>query len=96
MTIASRTPEGMPGRCPICDAEFSVVPSQPFGDAPCPACGARLWFAHLDGETWLLDSSRADRDQLLQLERQIAAGHSDSLDMVELVMQLEEMERDEE
>ena len=44
MTISSRTPEGTPGRCPICGADVRIEPSNLTGDAPCPQCGALLWF----------------------------------------------------
>ena len=43
-TISSRTPEGRPNHCPVCDAEIRIEPSQPAGDAPCPRCGVLLWF----------------------------------------------------
>jgi mannitol/fructose-specific phosphotransferase system IIA component (Ntr-type) len=43
MNIASRTPEGLPGRCPICNQEVVVDPSIPPGDATCPHCGSLLW-----------------------------------------------------
>jgi acyl carrier protein len=45
-TISSRTPEGSPNHCPICDSVIVIEPSQPPGDAPCPQCGALLWFFH--------------------------------------------------
>jgi nitrogen PTS system EIIA component len=44
MNIASRTPEGLPGRCPVCDRDVVVDPSIPPGDATCPHCGSLLWF----------------------------------------------------
>lgn len=43
-TISSRTPDGRPNRCPVCDCELCIEPSQPAGDAPCPQCGVLLWF----------------------------------------------------
>ncbi len=42
--ISSRTPEGVPSHCPICDTPICIEPSQPPGDAPCPSCGTLLWF----------------------------------------------------
>ena len=50
MTISSRTPEGVPGNCPICDAVICLEPSGPVGDAPCPYCGSLLWFVQLAGQ----------------------------------------------
>jgi acyl carrier protein len=47
MKTASRTPEGVPGNCPICNAVLCLEPSDPVGDAPCPYCGHLLWFVRL-------------------------------------------------
>jgi len=44
MEPSSRTPEGLPNRCPICGKEIAIDPSMPAGDAPCPHCGHLLWF----------------------------------------------------
>jgi hypothetical protein len=44
MTISSRTPEGEPNYCPICNVAIRIEPSRPPGDAPCPSCGVLLWF----------------------------------------------------
>jgi hypothetical protein len=42
---SSRTPEGDPVHCPICRKWAEVDPSAfPTADAPCPNCGALLWF----------------------------------------------------
>jgi acyl carrier protein len=77
MTISSRTPEGLPHRCPICGKLAALEPSYPDGDSICPACGHLLWwFRDRYGETVRLDTSF--RDEM------------DSLDVVELVMELEE------
>ena len=81
-TISSRTPEGEPNRCPLCGADFDLEPSQPSGDAPCPGCGQLLWWFqrrfHLDDL----------RNELLHRLIDDLAG--ESLDVVELVMELEE------
>ena len=45
MVISSRTPEGRPNRCPICGADFRLMPSLPPGDAPCPHCGTLVRFS---------------------------------------------------
>jgi anti-sigma B factor antagonist len=47
MSISSRTPEGLPSRCPICGAVPNLELSEPAGDAPCPNCGCLVWH---DGE----------------------------------------------
>jgi hypothetical protein len=59
--ISSRTPEGQPGRCPICHASFRIEPSQPCGDAPCPCCGHLIFFVGRAGEHRLLARGRAIR-----------------------------------
>lgn len=46
MTISSRTPEGRPNRCPVCQHRLRVSPSWPGADAPCPRCGSLLWFSN--------------------------------------------------
>jgi acyl carrier protein len=82
VTISSRTPEGTPNRCPVCGHGFRIEPSQPFGDAPCPACGTLLWFEWAAARLGVSpDALRAGRLDELGL---------DSLDVVELVMELEE------
>ena len=48
MVISSRTPEGLPNYCPVCDAHFLLEPSDPAGDAPCPNCGHLVWFSMAD------------------------------------------------
>jgi acyl carrier protein len=76
MTIASRTPEGLPNRCPICGATSFVEPSIPPGDAPCPRCGHLLW--------WF-------RERLgdVPLDASFSELNLDSLDVVELAMKAE-------
>ena len=108
--ISSRTPEGVPNRCPVCGAEICLEPSQPSGDAPCPNCGTLLWFiATPDGrlcyESAAVASLRdrieeivcanlgVNREQMkldLLLREHVGA---DSLDIVELIMELEEAEK---
>jgi acyl carrier protein len=44
MSISSRTPEGTPNHCPVCNSDIRIEPSPPSGDAPCPKCGTLLWF----------------------------------------------------
>ena len=93
MIISSRTPEGLPNRCPICGKNVCIEPSDPARDAPCPYCGHLLW--------WCDYSLRSLRDHLCEKfgvsRDRIAADTSfiddlgmDSLDMVEFVMEIEE------
>jgi acyl carrier protein len=85
MSISSRTPEGFPNRCPICGAEFVLEPSQPTGDAPCPQCGHLLWwFREKFAGHRRLEAEQVIYDTLLH------DLSDDSLDQVELIMELEE------
>jgi acyl carrier protein len=96
--ISSRTPEGESNVCPVCGSVIRVEPSRPPGDAPCPKCGQLLWFA-----ATRIGPERATTfcevlGQMLGVDaRQLAASTSfiedlgaDSLDLVELMMELEE------
>ncbi len=44
MQPSSRTPEGDDNTCHVCGHAVRIDPSKPLGDAPCPHCGALLWF----------------------------------------------------
>jgi uncharacterized paraquat-inducible protein A len=105
MTVSSRTPEGQPNRCPVCQSAVRMDPSQPFGDAPCPACGVLLLFAHADGETrFLVRGEAADlKHSVLQLmsarwhvspdelaSHPAMSNSNSSLDLVAAVMELED------
>ena len=84
MNISSRTPEGEPIRCPICNQVVTVEPSEPLGDAPCPNCGHLLWWF----EQRFADKSK-DVGDFLEASFVNDLGAA-SLDTVELVMELEE------
>jgi acyl carrier protein len=100
MTVSSRTPEGSPSRCLVCASEVRIEPSRPFGDAPCPACGTLLWFVAIGSEARLFDPIQDERvhrfaERLGLSPDDLQAGRwrdlgIDSLDMVELIMELEE------
>ena len=86
MVVSSRTPEGQPQLCPICGALVTTTPDTPFGDSTCSRCGALL--------AQLSDSLQA---RLRQWIEQLGPdgfitrdGGLDSLDTVELVIELEE------
>jgi acyl carrier protein len=79
MTISSRTPEGVPHRCPVCGKVAALEPSYPGGDSICPTCGQLLW--------WFRDRL----GQNIELQTRFRSGWlADSLDVVELMMELEE------
>jgi acyl carrier protein len=78
MSIASRSPEGLPHQCPVCGAIAMLEPAFPGGDSVCPSCGQLLW--------WFCDRLGVD----LALDSLLVDDLADSLDVVELVMALEE------
>ena len=92
MTIASRTPEGYPSHCPICGAEANIEYSEPIGDATCPSCGHLLW-----RRSEIVDQLRNRISKALDvpiesvtLPMYLKDLGADSLDTVELAMDLEE------
>jgi acyl carrier protein len=98
-SISSRTPDGVPNHCPICDTSICIEPSTPPGDAPCPNCGHLLWFFTTSAGIQFLDSKPATplKDKIVQIQKRAfpttafheAVGGA-SLDIVELIMTLEE------
>ena len=92
--ISSRTPEGVPGRCPVCGNDVSVTPADGFADAPCPACGVLLWPLPLhDGPAVMFGADLIDqplRRKFADFAAARAAGTADSLDTVEFVMDVED------
>ena len=101
MTISSRTPEGEPIHCPICQADVVIEPSVVFGDATCPNCGSLLWFLAVGSQPQIFEYARSSgiRERVLAIvAEQLGVDpaslfthlSTDSLDTVELVMQLEE------
>lgn len=104
MVISSRTPEGRPNRCPICGGDVRIEPSVLFGDVPCPHCGHLLWFTNVP-EPRVFEHEKAQglRRRLCERVAEIVGVTADaverdpsfvrsldSLDVVELVMELEE------
>jgi hypothetical protein len=92
-------------RCPLCDAALWASPSEPFGCKRCPRCGADLYvlvfskgpvfFLARPGQT-LYDLLAALMEQRLGVsadEMETALRSADSLDLVELVMEVEEAVR---
>jgi len=106
-TISSRTPEGSPGRCPVCGQQVRLEVSQPFGDAPCPHCGNLLRFVNVGGNvhlldetgeralraklrTWIAERLGVDEGQIGDEWKALQQLGVDSLDTVELIMEIEE------
>jgi acyl carrier protein len=103
VVASSRTPEGTPNRCPVCKKALEIEPSLPFGDAPCPHCGCLLWFVTSASGTRYFRAevaSRArkrlaeilgiDEESIRDFPRTLNELGADSLDLVELVMELED------
>jgi acyl carrier protein len=104
-TISSRTPEGDPNLCPVCDKSICIESSRPPGDAPCPNCGTLLWFFETSAGMRFHESNAVAplRDRIVEIigkrlgvSKEQAATSSfkdlrtDSLDAVEFIMELEE------
>ena len=92
MNVSSRTPEGTPSHCLLCGTNVNIEFSSPANDAPCPSCGHLVWKS-----TQLVHSLRVRIENTLGVStNQMTADTpfydigADSLDAVEIVMQLEE------
>lgn len=92
MTFSFPTPEGMPSECPLCGAETKIEFSDEAQDAPCPSCGHLLW-----ASTRLVQSvTQRYADVLgtapgaIHADTRFADLGGDSLETVEMVMELEE------
>jgi acyl carrier protein len=86
MHVSSRTPEGSPLYCRVCGRPVVAETSSPLDDATCPYCGSLL--------IWFRDRLRdylGDPTAEITAETSFATDlGADSLDTVELVMELEE------
>ncbi|PQO46087.1 phosphopantetheine-binding protein [Blastopirellula marina] len=69
MTISSRTPEGEPGHCPICQAHVVIEPSILIGDAPCPQCGHLLWFFQTPEQVRFFDTEQTQTKRYRLVKR---------------------------
>lgn len=93
MNVSSRTPEGKPSECPLCGASTRIEFSNPASDAPCPNCGCLVWRS-----TEVLITLRNHCESALGVDADLITADSrffedlgaDSLDTVELIMELEE------
>jgi acyl carrier protein len=85
MTVSSRTPEGEPHGCPICGQVANLDPAEPGGDSVCPSCGYLLWQFRDALRRRVRIEPTAIRPNL-----NLADIGLDSLDTIELIMELEE------
>ena len=82
----------MPSRCPLCGAKTNIEYSDPGNDAPCPKCGHLL----LASSHLLQSVTRQFQDVLNTSSGAIGVNTmfkdlgADSLDTVEMIMELEE------
>lgn len=106
MVISSRTPEGEPGECPTCGKIAFVEPSLFYADAPCPSCGALLWFVRLGEQNLLVRPNEAARRiglvrilsdatgiteaQLRDQPELLDQAELDSMELAELALELED------
>jgi len=77
--------------CPFCGENIKSMRSG-FGEIICSACGGRLWFIADISTTWLFKSS-AELEQIISFLREngkLEKLGPDSLDLVELVLEMEE------
>ena len=92
MNVSSRTPEGFPSECPLCGASTNLESSQPSGDAVCPNCGSLVWFSAKLLSTFqrhFADLLGVSSDRITP-DTALPDFGADSLDTVELFMELEE------
>lgn len=92
VTISSRTPEGRDSRCPLCGAETAIEFS-PANDATCPKCGCLLWGEEATAAQLrriIAEQLGVDPDKITDQTSFVNDLGADSLDTVELVMELEE------
>lgn len=92
MTISSRTPEGLPGNCPLCGASTNIEYSRPGEDAPCPNCGCLLWLSGqlLHTVIKVYEDALGTTPGRITANTRLADLAPDSLDAVEILMALEE------
>lgn len=103
---APKVPEGVSNQCPLCRKSIDGQPATPSGDLACPHCGGALWFVRTGAGLRYHDAKVAApvRDCILdavsrkfELARDALTGvetfadlGADSLDVAELIMELEE------
>ena len=92
MTVSSRSPEGLPSECPLCNAKTNIEFSDPAGDAPCPNCGHLLWASVqlVQAVTRRYTDALGTAPGAINANTRFADLAADSLDTVEMVMELEE------
>jgi len=90
VAISSRTPEGTPSHCSLCGAKTNIEFSSPAKDAPCPNCGYLLWESSQLVESITNRLVETTGNDGITVDMLVDGLGADSLDVVELVMELEE------
>ncbi|MCA9219513.1 MAG: acyl carrier protein [Planctomycetales bacterium] len=92
MRTPSRTPEGLPSRCPLCGAVIRLEFSEMGADAPCPKCGHLLWRSSelLGAVREFLAGQLGVRAELITADTRLDDLGLDSLGVVEFIMAFEE------
>ena len=90
----------LPGdnRCPLCRAALWAPDTEAIGSKKCPRCGAELWvLLASDGPVFYLRQSGQSKSSFLAALSGMSADEmeellkrADSLDLVEIVMEIEE------
>ena len=88
MTISSRTPEGLPFRCPVCAFEFRLEASSGSRDVTCPRCGHLVWL--LDILSRYIASREMHGGEATDNPARLLEEDLDSLELVEFIMWLED------
>lgn len=92
MHASSRTPEGIPSDCPLCGACTNIEFSDPAGDAPCPNCGHLLWASSqlIQSVAKWYEDVLGTSAGIINADTRFSDAGADSLDTVEIAMELEE------
>ena len=91
MTDSSRTPEGSSGHCVLCGKDVQIEFSDLGSDATCPYCGYLIIQSAeiLDHFMSIFQRTQGGSAQAIDMSSQFPAMGFDSLETIELVMQLE-------
>jgi hypothetical protein len=79
-----------PDQCPICGQLQAAPVNRPTGETACAGCGTLLWFVRIaEGYFVFVLRDAIPDDERARLERLVATAR-DSIDTVEIVMELKE------
>lgn len=92
MSSSTRTPEGLPSRCPLCGAATAIEFSGPSDDANCSGCGCELRKAAKTSDVVdeVLGKRALEKQVKIRPETSLIEIGADSLEFIEMVVELEE------